>query len=34
MGQLKEFAGVYCREGELDPKAMKLTAMAGAGCPS
>jgi hypothetical protein len=34
MGQMKEFAGVYCWEGALDPTAMKVAAMAGAGRPS
>jgi len=34
MGQMKEVAGVYCREGALDPKAMQLAAMAAAGCTS
>jgi alkylhydroperoxidase/carboxymuconolactone decarboxylase family protein YurZ len=37
MGSLKEFAGVYYREGALDPKTMQLVAlaaMAAAGCTS
>jgi len=37
MGQMKEFAGVYYREGALDPKTMQLVAlaaMAAAGCTS
>jgi alkylhydroperoxidase/carboxymuconolactone decarboxylase family protein YurZ len=37
MGQMKEFAGIYYREGALDPKMMQLVAlaaMAGAGCTS
>ena len=37
MGAMKEFAGVYYREGALDPKTMQLVAlaaMAAAGCTS
>jgi alkylhydroperoxidase/carboxymuconolactone decarboxylase family protein YurZ len=37
MGQMKEFAGIYYREGALDPKTMQLVAlaaMAAAGCTS
>jgi len=37
MGQMKEFAGVFYREGALDPKTMQLVAlaaMAAAGCTS
>ena len=37
MGPMKEFAGVYYREGALDPKTMQLVAlaaMAAAGCTS
>jgi alkylhydroperoxidase/carboxymuconolactone decarboxylase family protein YurZ len=37
MSQMKEFAGVYYREGALDPKTMQLVAlaaMAAAGCTS
>jgi alkylhydroperoxidase/carboxymuconolactone decarboxylase family protein YurZ len=37
MGTMKEFAGVYYREGALDPKTMQLVAlaaMAAAGCTS
>jgi hypothetical protein len=37
MGEMKEFAGVYYREGALDPKTMQLVAlaaMAAAGCTS
>jgi hypothetical protein len=34
MGQMKEFAGVYCREGALDPNTMQLATMAAAGCTS
>jgi alkylhydroperoxidase/carboxymuconolactone decarboxylase family protein YurZ len=37
MGAMKEFAGVYDREGALDPKTMQLVAMAAmaaAGCTS
>jgi Carboxymuconolactone decarboxylase family len=37
MGALKEFAGVYYREGALDPKTTQLVAlaaMAAAGCTS
>jgi len=34
MGQMKEFARVYYREGALDPKTMQLAAMAVAGCAS
>jgi len=37
MAQLKEFAGLYYREGALDPKTMQLVAlaaMAAAGCTS
>ena len=36
-GPMKEFAGVYYREGALDPKTMQLVAlaaMAAAGCTS
>ena len=36
-GPMKEFAGVYSREGALDPKTMPLVvlaAMAAAGCTS
>ena len=36
-GQMKEFAGVYYREGALDPKTLQLVAlaaMAAAGCTS
>ena len=28
MGQMKEFAGIYYREGALDPKTMQLVALA------
>jgi len=34
MGQMKEFAGVYCWEGALDPMAMQLAAMVAVGCTS
>jgi alkylhydroperoxidase/carboxymuconolactone decarboxylase family protein YurZ len=37
MAQTKEFAGLYYREGALDPKTMQLVAlaaMAAAGCTS
>jgi len=37
MGAMKEFAGVFYREGALDPKTMQLVAMAAmaaAGCTS
>jgi alkylhydroperoxidase/carboxymuconolactone decarboxylase family protein YurZ len=37
MGEMKEFAGVYYREGALDPKTLQLVAlaaMAAAGCTS
>jgi alkylhydroperoxidase/carboxymuconolactone decarboxylase family protein YurZ len=37
MGEMKEFAGVFYREGALDPKTMQLVAlaaMAAAGCTS
>ena len=37
MGAMKEFAGVYYREGALDPKTLQLVAlaaMAAAGCTS
>src|SRR5262249_4664733 len=37
MGEMKKFAGVYSREGALDPKTMQLVAlaaMAAAGCTS
>jgi len=37
MGTMKEFAGLYYREGALDPKTMQLVAlaaMAAAGCTS
>ncbi len=37
MGAMKEFAGIYYREGALDPKTMALVAlaaMAAAGCTS
>jgi alkylhydroperoxidase/carboxymuconolactone decarboxylase family protein YurZ len=37
MGEMKEFAGIYYREGALDPKTMQLVAlaaMAAAGCTS
>jgi alkylhydroperoxidase/carboxymuconolactone decarboxylase family protein YurZ len=37
MGRMKEFAGIYYREGALDPKTMQLVAlaaMAAAGCTS
>ena len=37
MGQMKEFAGLFYREGSLDPKTMQLVAlaaMAAAGCTS
>jgi alkylhydroperoxidase/carboxymuconolactone decarboxylase family protein YurZ len=37
MGAMKEFAGLYYREGALDPKTMQLVAlaaMAAAGCTS
>lgn len=37
MGSMKEFAGLYYREGALDPKTMQLVAlaaMAAAGCTS
>jgi alkylhydroperoxidase/carboxymuconolactone decarboxylase family protein YurZ len=37
MGAMKEFAGLYFREGALDPKTMQLVAlaaMAAAGCTS
>jgi len=37
MGEMKEFAGLYYREGALDPKTMQLVAlaaMAAAGCTS
>ena len=37
MGQMKEFAGLFYREGALDPKTMQLVAlaaMAAAGCTS
>ena len=37
MAAMKEFAGVYYREGALDPKTMQLVAlaaMAAAGCTS
>jgi alkylhydroperoxidase/carboxymuconolactone decarboxylase family protein YurZ len=37
MGAMKEFAGIYYREGALDPKTMQLVAlaaMAAAGCTS
>ncbi len=37
MGQMKEFAGLYYREGALDPKTAQLVAlaaMAAAGCTS
>jgi alkylhydroperoxidase/carboxymuconolactone decarboxylase family protein YurZ len=36
-GSMKEFAGLYYREGALDPKTMQLVAlaaMAAAGCTS
>jgi len=37
VGQMKEFAGLFYREGALDPKTMQLVAlaaMAAAGCTS
>ena len=37
MGEMKEFAGIYYREGALDPKTLSLVAlaaMAAAGCTS
>ena len=37
MGEMKEFAGIYYRDGALDPKTMQLVAlaaMAAAGCTS
>ena len=37
MAEMKEFAGLYYREGALDPKTMQLVAlaaMAAAGCTS
>jgi alkylhydroperoxidase/carboxymuconolactone decarboxylase family protein YurZ len=37
MGQMKEFAGLFYREGSLDPKTTQLVAlaaMAAAGCTS
>ncbi len=37
MSQMKEFAGIFYREGALDPKTMQLVAlaaMAAAGCTS
>ena len=37
MGAMQEFAGVYYREGSLDPKTVQLVAlaaMAAAGCTS
>ena len=37
MGAMKDFAGLYYREGALDPKTMQLVAlaaMAAAGCTS
>ena len=34
MGQMKEFAGLFYREGALDPKTMQLVALAAAGCTS
>jgi alkylhydroperoxidase/carboxymuconolactone decarboxylase family protein YurZ len=37
MGEMKEFAGVFYREGALDPKTLQLVAlaaMAAAGCTS
>ena len=37
MAEMKEFAGIYYREGALDPKTMQLVAlaaMAAAGCTS
>jgi alkylhydroperoxidase/carboxymuconolactone decarboxylase family protein YurZ len=37
MGEMKDFAGIYYREGALDPKTLHLVAlaaMAAAGCTS
>ena len=37
MGEMKEFAGIYYRDGSLDPKTLQLVAlaaMAAGGCTS